>query len=336
MVLLIRPEVSNGKSVPLILIPSLVVLICGCQLNSPTPQINNTSPVANVLPRPITVASSESVPWTRPPIELVRQTVTHELAAINAEGHYRYHFQVRTSQGTEIRDVIETSGWLIDRVILRNGAPLSTADKKQEDERLRLLLTDRTCLQKLQEEQSYHEARIRRMMEAVTEAFIYEYAGSEKDASGRDLVRLRFRPNPKFTARSWELRTLEGITGTTLIDIEDARVVRIEARLFRDVNFGWGILGRVCQGGTFMLEQHGTGNNRWAITSLALHYTSKRLLLASTRVDSVTHASEFRHLPEGLTLSMGVAKLVNPNQTMVALQEIDNKKAAENKIVRAE
>jgi hypothetical protein len=336
VVLLMRAEANNGSSVRRILVPGLVVLICSCQFNSPTPQINDVSPVANVLPHSIIVASSESATSAQPPIELVKKTVAHELAAVNAEGHYRYHFQVRTSQGTEIRDVVETSGWLIDRVILRNGAPLSSADKKQEDERLRLLLTDRTCLQKLQKEQSYHEARIRRMMEAVTEAFVYEYADSEKDASGRDLVRLRFQPNPKFTTRSWELRTLEGITGTVLIDVEDARVVRIEARLFRDVDFGWGILGRVCQGGTFLLEQHGTGNNRWAITSLALHYTSKRLLLGSTRVDSVTQASEFHHLPEGLTLPMGIAKLVDPDQATVGPQEIDNERTMANKIVRAE
>jgi hypothetical protein len=322
-VLLMVAERSTTKRVLRALIPSLVALVCGCQLNSPPPQINAVSSIANDLPAPITVASSESARLAQPPIELVRRTVTHELAAINAEGHYRYHFQVRTAQGTEIRDVVETSSWLIDRVIFKNGAPLSPAEKKHEDERLRLLLTHRACLQKLQTEQSCHEACIRRMIKAVTEAFVYQYVGSEKDASGRDLVRLRFQPNPKFIPRSWELRTLEGIAGTVLVDTEDARVVRIEARLFRDVDFGWGILGRVCRGGTFVLEQHGQGNNRWAITSLALHYTNKCLLVASTRVDSVTQASEFRHLPEGLTLSRGVAELLDSNRVTVALQEVD-------------
>ena len=330
-------EMSAQKSALRAAFPGLVILICGCQLNSPTAQIKGVSPVTtNALSALNTGASSAAVPLTKPPIELVRQTVAHELAAVNAAGYYRYRFQVRTARDTETRDVVETSGWLIDRVILKNGAPLSPAEKKQEDERLRLLLTDRACFQKLQAEQSCREARIRRIIGAVTEAFVYEYAGTEKDTLGNDLVRLRFQPNPNFIPKSWELRTLEGIAGNVWIDREDARAVRIEARLFRDVDFGWGILGRVCRGGTFMLEQHGTGSSRWAISSLALHYTSKRLLLASTRVDSVTQASEFRHLTDSLTLSMGVAKLVDPNPATAAPQPIGNEKSGENSIVKAE
>jgi hypothetical protein len=46
---------------------------------------------------------SQTQPSNVPAIELVRQTVAHELAAANASGHYRYRIDEQTQQGSEIR-----------------------------------------------------------------------------------------------------------------------------------------------------------------------------------------------------------------------------------------
>jgi len=42
-----------------------------------------------------------------------------------------------------------------------------------------------------------------------------------------------------------------------LINHVAERFVRVEAKLSRGVEFGWGILGRISRGGSFLLEQQG-------------------------------------------------------------------------------
>jgi hypothetical protein len=244
--------------------------------------------------------------------ELVCQTVTHELAAANASGHYRYRIDKQTPHDSETRDMVETRQWLIGRLVLKNGQPLAPAQRQREDEHLRDLLTNPARLEKLQTRSHKDEARVRRMIKLLPEAFLFQYDGTETNVSGRELIRLKFRPNANLTARSLELRVLQGMEGTMLIDPVEERLARVEAELFRDVDFGWGIFGRIRRGGSFLLEQQGVGSDRWAITTLSMHYTSRIVLFVNTRTDSVSKESHFQRMSNDLTLQQGLELLLNP------------------------
>lgn len=257
-------------------------------------------------------AASQTQPPNVPATELVRQTVARELAAANASGHYMYRIDKQTPHGSETRDMVETRKWLIGRLVLKNGQPLPPAQRQREDERLRDLLTNPAHLERFQIEAHKDEARVRRMIKSLPEAFHFQYDGTEKNGSGRELIRLKFGPNANLTTRSLELRVLQGMEGTMLIDPVDERLVRVEAELFRDVDFGWGIFGRIRRGGSFLLEQQGVGSDRWAITTLAMHYSSRIVLFVNTRTDSVSKASNFRRMSNDLTLQQGLELLLNP------------------------
>jgi hypothetical protein len=100
--------------------------------------------------------------------------------------------------------------------------------------------------------------------------------------------------------------------GTMLIDPVDERLARVEAELFRDVDFGWGIFGRIRRGGSFLLEQQGVGSDRWAITTLSMHYTRRIVLFVNIRTDSVSKESDFQRMSNNLTLQQGLELLLNP------------------------
>jgi hypothetical protein len=242
---------------------------------------------------------------------LVRQTVARELAAIDTGGQYLYRVHEKTPQGSETRVMVETHDLQIDRLILKNGQPLPPAQRQREEERLRSLLTNRARLLKFQNEQHSDEARAHRVIQVLPNAFLYQYAGAEKDGAGRELTSVIFRPNPDFRPRSTELRVLQAVEGTMLIDTVAERFVRVEARLCRDVDFGWGIFGHISRGGGFLLEQQVVWHDQWAITTLALHYTNRLLLLISRRVDSVTNISDFRRLPDDLTQQQALELLLD-------------------------
>jgi hypothetical protein len=256
------------------------------------------------------LAGAQSGEAALSPGELIRKTVANELAAANAPGHYMYRLTKETPRVSQTRGMVETRDWLIGRLILVNGQPLRSEQQRREDERLRKLLTDPTRLQGLQKREHHDEERVRRMMRALPDAFIYEYVGTETEECCGELIRLKFRPNPNFDPSSEELRVYQGMEGTMLVDARVDRLVRVEAQLVRDVSFGWGILGRLYRGGTFHFEQRNVGSGRWAITTLAMHFTGKVLLFKSIDIDSVRKATDFRRMPDTLTLEQGLALLL--------------------------
>jgi hypothetical protein len=251
--------------------------------------------------------------------ELVRQTVAHELAATDAGGQYMYRVCEETPQGSETRVMVETRDLQIDRLILQNGQPLPPAQRQREEERLRSLLTNRAPLLKLQTEQRSDEARVRRVIQVLPDAFLYQHAGAEKDSAGRELVLVTFRPNPDFRPRSTELRVLQEVEGAMLIDPAADRFVRVEVRLFRDVDFGWGIFDRISRGGSLLLQQQVVWHNQWAMTTLTLHFTNRLLLLITSRVDSVTKVSDFRRMPDDLTPRQALELLLDRDPMMATV-----------------
>ena len=56
---------------------------------------------------------------------------------------------------------------------------------------------------------------------------------------------LKFKPNPKFSPPNHETAVYAGMEGDLTIDRKAMRIAKIDGTLFKDVDFGWGILGRL-------------------------------------------------------------------------------------------
>ena len=87
------------------------------------------------------------------------------------------------------------------------------------------------------------------MLSSLPDAFLYTYAGEQPGPNGSPLVHLTFKPNPKFNPPNHETMVYLGMQGDMLIDPKAARIAKIDGTLFKDVDFGWGILGRLYKGG---------------------------------------------------------------------------------------
>jgi hypothetical protein len=218
----------------------------------------------------------------RPPAdELVRQVVANELRAANAPGHYMYTMRKQASEGSETKEMIETKDWLIGRSIRIDGKPLTPEQRKKEDQRLTRVLSNPSLLQKERKDQLKDENRVRALFRALPDAFHYEYAEGEKAGNRDDPVTLSFHPNPRYSSPTSELRALEGMEGTMLIDAASSRIVRVNATLIRPASFALGIVARLDRGGSFLLEQRNVGSGRWQMTTLVLHFTGKILFFKS-------------------------------------------------------
>ena len=105
--------------------------------------------------------------------------------------------------------------------------------------------------------------------------------------------------------------------GYLLVDAAAHRIAVIEGTLFRDVSFGWGIIGHLDKGGHFRVQQADVGDGSWELTAMSLRMTGKILLFRGLSITTDEVFSDFQQVPADLPFSKGV-DLLNAEQQKLA------------------
>ena len=275
-----------------------------------------------------TLSAQTSAPPEIPPAELVRSAVANELAAANntAIKHaFRSHKQ--TPKGSQTKLYVETNSAMAAMLIAINDQPLTPEQQQAETGHLAWLIDNPEQLRKKQAREKEDAERTLRIVKALPDAFRYEYDGKENGDTGlgkvdSQLVRLKFTPNPDYSPPSRVEEALEGMQGYLLIDAEARRLARIDGTLFKNISFGWGIIGHLDKGGHFRVQQAEVGDGTWDISEMSLNITGKILLFKTLTMVSDEVFSDFRRVPDDLPFAKGVdllkaeqEKLAHNNRT---------------------
>ena len=274
--------------------------------------------VVTLVAATMTLSAQVSNPAEMSAGELVRLTVANEVAAANdTKAKHMFRSYTKTPKGSQTRIYVETTEALAAMLIAINGNPLNARQQKAETDHMAWLVGDPEQLGKKHRREKEDEERTLRIVKALPDAFQYEYAGTESSATGQgkargQLVKLKFTPNPGYSPPTRVEQVLEGMQGELLIDTDVRRIASIDGTLFRDVNFGWGIIGHLNKGGHFRVQQAdlGLGDEAWGITELNLSITGKILLFKTLSLTSDEGLSDFRRVPDNLTFAQGVNMLV--------------------------
>ncbi|PYY08579.1 MAG: hypothetical protein DMG69_13770 [Acidobacteria bacterium] len=246
------------------------------------------------------------------PGDLVRQTADNELKAAGDNINFMFRSRRETPHGSQTKLFVQTRDATAGLLIAINDRPLSQDQRRAEEARLESLVSDPDELRRKQKQEKEDADRVSRIMRALPNAFIYEYDGIETGRpgigkQGDELVRLKFRPNPKFDPPSRVEQVLTGMRGYLLIDANQHRIAKIDGSLYKEVSFGWGILGHLDKGGQFQVEQASVGDGDiWQITRMSLNFTGKLLLFRSLVIKSNETFSDFRRVRSDLTFAQGV------------------------------
>jgi hypothetical protein len=261
------------------------------------------------------VSLSSSAQDSPTPLELVRAAVANEVAAPNdSSTKHMFRSRKQTPQGSQTRLYVETREAMAGITIAYNDKPLTPEQMQGEEARLAGLVASPEQLSRKHTQEQESAERTLRIVKALPDAFLYDYDGEERGTAdlGKDgarLVRMKFRPNPAYAPPSRVEQVLQGMQGVVLIDSEARRIVRIDGTLFKEVGFGWGILGHLDKGGHFLIEQREVGDGSWGISRMSLSFTGKILLFKRIAVKSDEVFSEFRRVPVDTTFAQGVEML---------------------------
>jgi hypothetical protein len=253
-----------------------------------------------------------------PPGELVRRAVQNEIKAKDDPANFMLRDHKKRISDDQTKLLVETKGGPIAMVVAVNDQPLSPQQQRWEIERLERMVNDPAEMQKKRQQQRDDTDRVSRIIKALPDAFIYEADGKEMGKPGvgqpgEELERLKFRPNPQYDPPTRVEQILTGMQGHVLIDTKRNRMARVEGTLFKDVGFGWGILGHLDRGGHIAIEQGDVHQGTWQITTVQYTFTGKVLFFKSINSRTIETFSDFRPVPPDLTYAQGLALLKQEN-----------------------
>jgi len=243
------------------------------------------------------------------PTQLVREVVYNELHDHQRHGYWRYWIEKQAPQQTKTVEQIETADGPVTMLVSADGRPLSVTDLREEEERLNHLLRSPSEQARHRQDYADDEKRIGRILALLPEAFLYEEAGTQDGC-----YRLRFRPNPDYPPHSIEARIFHAMSGELAIDARNKRLTRLDGHLQENVDFGYGILGRLYKGGWFSLQRTQVSSTDWKTERLEIHMNGRALFLKTISRETSELRGGFAPVPSGLTLEQGM-KLLVPAQT---------------------
>ena len=243
-----------------------------------------------------------------PDAQLVLRALAAELHNVPSGQHpMRYRLRKSSPRLATTKDIVESKDGAVARLIAVNDKPLSALDEQKEQDRLSGLLADPARQRSRKQSQDADMGRVLKVLRVLPDAFLYTYAGTAQGPAGR-VEKFSFVPNPKFDPPDLETQVLTAMTGEICIDPAQERVMRLEGRLSHDVDYGWGLLGRLYKGGWITIDQADVGGRQWRIVRFQMSING-RVLFKTRNFDTTEEESHFAPVPAGMGYTQAIEML---------------------------
>lgn len=194
-------------------------------------------------------------------------------------------------------------GYRIERVIAKNGKPLTPNQQKSADKKAQKRVKE--IEKKLAKEQ---KRKVKQNSDGTPDPegrriSIAEVLKASKLVNprrerlkDRDVVVFDFEPDPNFdfkNAKSF-LKFFGKTVGVMWIDENDKQVVRIEAVLADSYKIGGGLLAKLRKGASFTLEQDRINEEIWLPTSADVNLSVRVLLFGGVKVNQIAKYFDYK------------------------------------------
>jgi hypothetical protein len=247
----------------------------------------------------VTLAGAQPAAGSLSPAEaqaLVNRALANELRSAQDSTHpMRYVLHKITPRLTTTKQVVETRDGAVARLTAVFDKPLSAAAEQQEEARLDGLRRNPGMQHHRKQSEDADTTRVLKVLRELPYAFTYQYAGPIDSSSGT-IQKFTFKPSPDFSPPDLETQILTEMIGEIWIDAAKERVTRLQGHLDQDVDFGWGILGRLNKGGWIRIDQADVGSNQWRIVHIQMQM-SGRVIFRTRVFDTTEDESGFNPVP---------------------------------------
>ena len=260
------------------------------------------------------LSTAPAIGWSQPSEpaqQLVREVVYNELRDHDTHGYWRYWIQQRAQDGMRLEEQVETADGPVTRVVEANGHPVDARAHDEEQSRLEHLVNSPLARASHRRAYAEDEKRVGAVFALLPDAFLYQFVDDENGCH-----HLSFRPNPGFAPHSLQSRIYHAMSGEIWLDARMKRLVRLEGRLDQNVDFGFGLLGRLDKGGWFRMQRVQVSPTEWKTDQLEIHMSGHAMLFNTIARQTSETRGGFAAVPPGLNLAQGMHILDQADPTL--------------------
>ncbi|MGB6689438.1 MAG: hypothetical protein WBE76_16515 [Terracidiphilus sp.] len=233
------------------------------------------------------------------PNDLVRKVVNHELDA-DYQDHTLWMYRDVTNVPSPAREktVVETHQGQLTCLEQIDGRPLTVDQRNAEQRRIQNFVVDASAQRRAQQASRSDDQQSTDLFTILPDAFLFQYDGAQGDD-----VTLSFHPNPGFRSHSMEEYVFHKMDGYVIVNTKEDRLVEIAGTLTHGVEFFGGLLGHLDPGGTFDVRLTEVKPDIWKIAKIKVNMRGKALFFKTIGDQEDETHSDFRQVPDGITLS---------------------------------
>lgn len=228
---------------------------------------------------------------------LVRDAAYNEVKEHTHLAGWMYRLIKREGPHVLTEEQVDTESGPVYRILAIDDKPLDSEESQREDRRLQNFLSHPELQQKAMKQYLADEKRLVELMALLPTAFVYQKVKSEGDRET-----LEFRPNPEYRSDTYESRVLHALAGELVIDTREKRIAHLTGKLIEQVDFGYGVIGKVTKGGTFMIDRQRLSSDVWKTTLIDVNLNGRFGLFATLNKQEHDERSQFKKVPENFTV----------------------------------
>jgi hypothetical protein len=238
--------------------------------------------------------------------ELIGDTCHNELQQREKGSLWSYVAERHSNNHVFRERVIETVDAPVRHLLAVDGAPPTSAQVREENDRHQELLNNASRRHALQKQQNDDDKTMEELLRIIPEAFVFEDQGPEGPSE-----KIAFHPNPDFKPKTYEQRVLHALDGIVFVDLHDKRIVRLSGSLRARVEFGYGLIGHVDQGGTTDITRVHLSPGVWKTSAEKINIDGRIVILKTINKHQDESRASFEPVASDTTFAQALHEIEN-------------------------
>ncbi len=236
--------------------------------------------------------------------ELIREACYNEVQQREKRTLWSYVAERHSNNHVFREQVIETVDAPVRHLLAVDGHPPTAAQMKEENDRHQALRNNASRRHAIQKQQGDDDKTMEELLRITPEAFVFEDQGKEGQSE-----RIAFHPNPGFKPKTYEQRILHALDGIVFVDLHDKRIARLSGSLASGVEFGYGVIGHVQQGGTTEITRIHLSEGIWKTSAEKIDINGRFVLLKSINKHQDESRTGFEPVAPGTTFAQALNEI---------------------------
>ena len=229
--------------------------------------------------------------------QLEHETLWSSRVERRANGHVYFEEEIETVDGP------------VRRLVSVDGHETSPSERKADEERLRRLAENPGAQRSWKQNQEADKKKFEALLQEIPNVFLFVDQGTQDG-----MKRIAFRPNPSYAPKTYEQRVLHAFGGLIVVNLEEKRLARLSATLEQQVDFGYGVIGRLDKGGSINITRVRVSPGIWKTASFKIDMRGRMVLFKTISKQQDETRDNFQPIDSHTTIDVALRQLTAANQ----------------------